>query len=214
MKDTMHPYKGEFSPVNHLSKSHIKSSTAKNQTGDYYQEGDVIDKKFKVICKLGQGGYSQVYKIRVIDDNNTLPGGGEDRHTTTTKSMSSKSVMELGEHYAIKIEKVNVITHRLKSEAAILQKLEGKPNFTILYGFGFNGYSSFMVQSLCGMDLHELAKSRDYHGLNTKFSCQLLLQMISAVKQFHEIGYLHRDIKPVNFSSHKLFSNIHPSQTL
>ena len=54
-----------------------------------------------------------------------------------------------------------------------------------------------MVQSLCGFDLHEIAKSRDYEGISTKLSCQLAVQMIHAVREFHEIGYLHRDIKPV-----------------
>jgi len=56
-----------------------------------------------------------------------------------------------------------------------------------------------MVQSLCRLDLHELAKQRDYAGIGTKFASQLFVQMVEAISQFHQIGYLHRDIKPSNF---------------
>ena len=91
-----------------------KKSTSRQNNGDYYQDGDILDKRFKILSKLGQGGYSQVYKAEFINNN-----------AGNTEGYIQKDSMQVGEAYAIKVEKVTVVTHRLKSEAAILKKLAG-----------------------------------------------------------------------------------------
>jgi len=170
------------------TKNIFTKSTSRQNNGDYYQDGDILDKRFKILSKLGQGGYSQVYKAEFINNN-----------AGNTEGYIQKDSMQVGEAYAIKVEKVTVVTHRLKSEAAILKKLADTNHFAKLYAFGNNGISSYMVQSLCDFDMHQLAKTRNYEGLNLKLTCQLFVQMIESTKLFHMIGYIHRDIKPSNF---------------
>ena len=96
----------------HISLKNSVSS--KKNTGDYYQAGDIIDHYFKVISKLGQGGYSQVYKVELIS---------LDSRDLNSRTFLQKDLLNIGDKLALKVEKVNVVTRRLKSEAAILQKL-------------------------------------------------------------------------------------------
>ncbi|VDM83968.1 unnamed protein product [Strongylus vulgaris] len=55
-----------------------------------------------------------------------------------------------------------------------------------------------MVMSLCGEDLMTLKRSAR-KPLSESTILRVAISTLYAIKQLHEIGYIHRDIKPGNF---------------
>ncbi|MES1902783.1 MAG: hypothetical protein MHPSP_001910, partial [Paramarteilia canceri] len=74
---------------------------------------NTVDNRFEIIEKIGQGGYSNVYRVKYI----------KNVHKSFNQSFILKLNMNIGDEYAMKIEKASLSNQRLKSEAAILQKL-------------------------------------------------------------------------------------------
>lgn len=66
------------------------------------------------------------------------------------------------------------------------------------YEFVQNGDQNFIVMDLLGINL---AKARRFleSNYNLKIAVQILIEMVIAVKEVHQRGFIHRDVKASNF---------------
>ncbi|VDP37165.1 unnamed protein product [Soboliphyme baturini] len=100
---------------------------------------------------------------------------------------------------AIKAEPSTSSAFTLRTEVLILQKLKGKPHMPEYYGYGCTASVFYVVMQLLGRNLSELKKTTSLDMFSAATTFRLGMQMLESIEQLHDIGYLHRDIKPGNF---------------
>lgn len=127
-------------------------------------------KKYNIIKKLGSGAFGTVYKAIDKNNNNIV---------------------------AIKVEKERKIS-RLEHEVRIFKKLNNVIGFPKYYDFIKKKKQSIAVMDYLGPSLEDL-----FEFSNNKFDLKTVLmiaiQVLNRIQELHEIGYIHRDIKPDNF---------------
>nr|CDS33579.1 tau tubulin kinase 1 [Hymenolepis microstoma] len=140
---------------------------------DIVATGTVIKDRWKVVKKLGGGGFGEIYEAL---DN-----------------MTQQKV-------AIKVESTQQAKQVLKMEVAVLKRLQGKPHVCRFIGCGRNESYNYIVMTLQGRNLADLRRStrRGYFSIST--TVRLARQMLSAIENIHSVGFLHRDVKPSNFA--------------
>ncbi|KAL6737819.1 hypothetical protein Aduo_011431 [Ancylostoma duodenale] len=85
----------------------------------------------------------------------------------------------------------------LKLEVFIIQQLQKLRDTVKLYDSGKRDKYCFMVMTLCGKDLMTLKRLAD-RPFSESTTLRLAISTLYAIKQVHEIGYVHRDVKPGN----------------
>ncbi|WKX99531.1 hypothetical protein Q1695_014425 [Nippostrongylus brasiliensis] len=133
--------------------------------------GTIIQGKYELKQVLGAGGYGQIFKA--FDSNKNL-------------------------YVAIKIMQKRSESQRMILEQHILFTLKGKPEFPQLYGSGsFEDYM-YIVMELLGKSLSELRKKNDGKKFDAVTALRVGLLMTDSLRILHEMGFLHRDVKPGN----------------
>ena len=125
---------------------------------------------YEIIKKLGTGAFGTVYKANHLKSNNIV---------------------------AIKVE--NKERHsRLIYECEIYKALDNALGFPKLYDFQETSDKNICILDYLGPSLEDL-----FEFSNGIFSIKTVLmvgiQVLNRIEELHNIGYLHRDIKPDNF---------------
>ena len=82
-------------------------------------------------------------------------------------------------------------------EWKVLQDLKGGDGIPEIYDKGKINQLNYMTTQLLGSNLSDLRKKLNYFSLAT--TTLILLQAMNRIEFIHEMGYLHRDIKPHQF---------------
>lgn len=90
-------------------------------------------------------------------------------------------------------------TSMLKIEKEVLQRLQDRQHTVRLYASGKRTDYSFIVITLCGYDLQKLRQDKKITKFSESTMFRIGVHALYALKQLHEVGYIHRDIKPQNF---------------
>jgi tau tubulin kinase len=147
---------------------------------DLLQPGHVVKERWKVVKKIGGGGFGEIYE-------------GLDLITR--------------EQVALKVESARQPKQVLKMEVAVLKKLQGKEHICRFIGCGRNDRFNYVVMQLQGRNLAELRRAQPRAAFSLSTTLRLGLQILKAIESIHSVGFLHRDIKPSNFSMGRLQYN-------
>ncbi|KAL1502447.1 hypothetical protein ABEB36_007588 [Hypothenemus hampei] len=144
---------------------------------DLLQPGHVVKERWKVVKKIGGGGFGEIYE-------------GQDLITK--------------EQVALKVESARQPKQVLKMEVAVLKKLQGQEHICRFIGCGRNDRFNYVVMQLQGRNLAELRRAQPRAAFSLSTTLRLGLQILKAIETIHSVGFLHRDIKPSNFSMGRL----------
>jgi len=130
----------------------------------------IISNKYKILEKIGEGCFGQIYKGCNI---------------------------RTGENVAIKVEPIANHTKLLKNETKIYQYLSSGEGIPKVKWFGVDSENNYMVLTLLGPSLSDLIKK--YNSLPLKVVLQIGRQVLERLQFIHNMGLIHRDVKPDNF---------------
>ncbi|EFP02915.1 hypothetical protein CRE_28380 [Caenorhabditis remanei] len=85
----------------------------------------------------------------------------------------------------------------LQIEVHILTKLKQSKDVLNIIDCGKRKHYTYMVTTLCGKDLMAL-KLKIQRGFNDTTAMRVALFTLYGLKQLHEVGFVHRDVKPGN----------------
>jgi serine/threonine-protein kinase len=135
----------------------------------------ILDARYQVMKKLGEGGMSYVYLAKEISSGETVA-----IKVLSPRLASDKSSVE-----------------RLRREAGLAMRLE-HPNVCRILRLGESedGLIYLVMPFLKG----ELLSDREVRGgpMDIAFSVELLRQMCAGLHHAHELQIIHRDLKPEN----------------
>jgi serine/threonine-protein kinase len=142
---------------------------------------ELLNNRYKIIRKLGQGGSGQTY----LAEDTYLPS-------------SPLRVIKQLKPTSTDPEVYRILKQRFDREAAILEKL-GDDNEQIpkLYAYFAENQEFYLVQDW--IDGNNLAEEYRDKGLFTKTAvCEVLASLLTVLEFVHARGIIHRDIKPEN----------------
>ena len=137
---------------------------------NFIKENQIFFKKYKIIKKLAEGAFGDVY----IGSN------------ITTK-----------DPVAIKVEPRKIAKPLLENEAYFLFQLRGVGIPEVL-SFGRKKKYNILIEPLLGKSLFDIFNERRKH-MNLADICLISKQILDRIQWVHSKGFVHRDIKPDNF---------------
>ncbi|CAL2036141.1 unnamed protein product [Caenorhabditis brenneri] len=104
--------------------------------------------------------------------------------------------------YALKVEGISEQMQVLKMEVLVLGELtkRGSRHFCKIEDKGRYGSFNYVVMTLVGKSLQDLRKGTPQQSLSVACSLSVGIQSLEALEDLHNIGYLHRDVKPGNYT--------------
>ena len=143
------------------------------------EEGqEILDKRYKIIKKLGNGAFGDIYKVEKKKN---------------------------GDYLAAKVEKAvkNQKHIMLFWESKLIHKLRGKTAVPNLHFVGDEKTEDgkmyhVMVMDMLGKSLEDLFQECR-RKFDLKSVCHIGAQMLKRIQAVHEERIIHRDIKPDNF---------------
>ena len=140
---------------------------------DLLQPQEILKDRWRVISKIGGGGFGEIYEALDLDTS---------------------------EHVALKLEAATQQKQVLKMEVAVLKKLQGYDHVCKFLGCGRNDKFNYVAMTLQGKNLAELRRNQAHQAFSFSTAIRLGQQMLRAIEYIHSAGFLHRDIKPSNFA--------------
>uniref|UniRef100_A0A0K0G2X5 Asator (inferred by orthology to a D. melanogaster protein) n=1 Tax=Strongyloides venezuelensis TaxID=75913 RepID=A0A0K0G2X5_STRVS len=132
----------------------------------------LINGRFQIKSKIGSGGCGSVY--RCFDNVKNI-------------------------HVALKAEtNRSDSSNILKFEVKVLQNLDGRRNVVQLISFGKKESFSWIVMTLLGYNIYDLKK--DCNSFTNSTIARIGIQILYGLKELHEAGFVHRDVKPQNMA--------------
>jgi len=111
--------------------------------------------------------------------------------------------------FALKLEDINATNQLLQMEVLVLQQLaavRGR-HFCAIYDRGHYLSWNYVVMTMVGTSLHDLRKATSAQHFTMGTCLSVGIQCLEALEDLHNIGYLHRDVKPGNYTIGRQESN-------
>ncbi|HEX5731959.1 MAG TPA: SUMF1/EgtB/PvdO family nonheme iron enzyme [Blastocatellia bacterium] len=157
------------------SKTKMLESTTAQRAKESDLVGQTLDRKYKIIAKIGAGGMGSVYKAKRIHIGDLV----------AIKVLHSDLV---GDQMAIE---------RFRREARAAARLK-HPNAVGIHDFAVSsgGLVYIVMELVDGKSLAALIKNQD--PLDPSFVAEILNKVCSALDEAHRQNIVHRDLKPDN----------------
>jgi serine/threonine protein kinase len=135
-----------------------------------YFRMEIINNKYRILEKIGEGSFGCIYKCENIRTN---------------------------KYFAVKVEPFVNGTKLLKNETIIYHYLNNSEGIPTVKWFGKDKSNYYMVIDLLGESLQTM--KNNYTKFSLKLVLQIGIKVVTLLKTIHEKGLIHRDIKPENF---------------
>ena len=126
---------------------------------------------YTVQSYIGHGGYSETY--RVTDENK--------------------------QNYALKFDYAKDPRQGIQNEEKIMKKVANSKFFPKISYVGEFENHQFMVMELLGASISTARQHTKFQHFSLDSTLYLSFHMLRCIEEFHEKGFIHRDIKPNNF---------------
>uniref|UniRef100_A0A915EF35 non-specific serine/threonine protein kinase n=1 Tax=Ditylenchus dipsaci TaxID=166011 RepID=A0A915EF35_9BILA len=137
-----------------------------------FEKGKVVNNKWVIDSRIGEGCCGIVFKVRDVNDRKRKG--------------------------AMKVEPKDEAIQVLKNEAKVMKMLMERKHTVRIIDSGKRANYSYLVMSLLGDSLTKLKKESPEERFSASSASRIGVQTLYAIKQLHEVGYVHRDVKPSN----------------
>uniref|UniRef100_A0AAF5PX10 Protein kinase domain-containing protein n=1 Tax=Wuchereria bancrofti TaxID=6293 RepID=A0AAF5PX10_WUCBA len=144
---------------------------ARKEVIEMLKIGEILRDRYTIEKKLGRSDYSQIY--RAYDNIKSRP-------------------------VAVKIATPKLDPRRMKIEQMVLTLLRGKNHFVTLISMGQIHDVPYLVMDLVGRNLADIRGQYPSKQFQPITAYRISVQVISALRDMHTAGFLHRNIKPSN----------------
>lgn len=135
-----------------------------------FQPGRIIQ-EFEILDLVGQGGFGDIYSVKKKDDDS-------------------------GDLFAMKVEYRTSKKQALAREHTFFEQLNGSPYFPKFIKYQETKRLRFLVMELMGPSVTDVRKSLLNERYSISSALRLGIETLRALKEFHKLGFLHRDFKP------------------
>lgn len=129
--------------------------------------------EYEIVKLVGQGGYGDIYAV--------------------------KSPTHAGKIFAMKLESVAAEKQGLMAEYSFLANLQNSDNFPHVLEYGTTTNFRFIVMEMLGPSLSNTRRQLSGRHYTLATTLRLGTFMLKCIQDFHDHGFVHRDIKPGNF---------------
>ncbi|CAB3410847.1 unnamed protein product [Caenorhabditis bovis] len=137
--------------------------------------GDKIKEQFLVKKKLGEGACGQVFLVELLQ--------GKGRAAMKIEPLMKNKEDEI-----------------LKMEVFVLKKLQNSRHVCRLLGSGKTETYTYLVMSLLGKEIGDLRRRLPGRKMSAPSTIRIFIQVVKALQDMHEAGFVHRDVKPSNMA--------------
>ena len=164
----------------------------------------LIANKFKLIKKIGEGSFGKTFIASYVSHNDTISHNDNshlDNDYDDNNSINSVDKEERFNKINVTIAiKIMAKKHMklLENEVSVYEKIKGVNHVPSLYDYGSDDRFNYIAMELLGKSLEDIRKNNE-EQLPMKVIIHFGLQMLKIVKDIHDIGIVHCDLKPSNF---------------
>lgn len=137
----------------------------------------IIADKFKLIKKIGEGSFGKTFVALYKSNEERIE---EEEQNVAIKIMAKKHIK------------------LLDNEVSMYDKIKEVNHIPVLYDYGSDDKFIYIAMELLGKSLEDIRKNNE-EQLQLKVIIHFGLQMLKIIKDIHDCGIVHCDLKPSNF---------------
>ncbi|KAL3990878.1 Protein kinase domain family protein [Acanthocheilonema viteae] len=138
--------------------------------------GSIVKNQWQILRRIGEGGYGLVFQVFNIQNPIQMA--------------------------AMKTEPIGMLSDDqiLKMEVHVLKKLDKSQHACKIYAAGKDENFYFLIMTLLSKSLSDLRKHCPNQRFTLSTSVKLCMQCLEGIEDLHNVGFIHRDVKPSNFA--------------
>uniref|UniRef100_A0A0R3RSR3 non-specific serine/threonine protein kinase n=1 Tax=Elaeophora elaphi TaxID=1147741 RepID=A0A0R3RSR3_9BILA len=165
----------------------------RNTIAPLFRIGDIVAKRWIISGLIGRGGYGQIFFA-------------VDSRREELRGVAIKT--------ELKIRK-GKIAKRMILEQKVLLRLQGRAHVPLLWGSGSTKTVNYIIMQLLSQNVNDIRKQSPFKRFSRPTMARIVIQFkqqknlsinnffhplqgIAGLRDMHQIGYIHRDIKPHN----------------
>ena len=139
-----------------------------------FDDNFVINDTYTILLnrKIGSGSFGQIYQCL----------------NTKTKEI-----------FACKMESINELNPQLYHESKIMNIMKNCTGFPTCYSFCYIEQDKIIIMDYLGPNLDNIMNKLPNKKYSIKTSLMIMIQCLERLKNLHDKGIIHRDMKPENF---------------